>query len=102
VLSDFAKGADILVHKVIDLTGVEQRLKASTPPDRLARLVNHMRTEHTTPEQVGRVANEAGVKLVVLSHLVLGSNDPSGAVLVDRVKELFNGPVVVGKDLMEF
>jgi ribonuclease BN (tRNA processing enzyme) len=120
VMSDFAKGADILVHEVIDLAAIEQTLHSTSQPDqfdrsaaeeiprsargatRESRLMNHMRTEHTTAEQVGQVARDAGVKLVVLSHLVNGGAAPNDAAYIAGVKTLYSGPVVVGKDLMEF
>lgn len=101
VLADFAKGADILVHEVIDLPAIEQTLRGSVTPDRLERLMNHMRTEHSTPEQVGQTASSAGVKLVVLSHIVQGGGG-NDAAYIDGVRKFFSGQVVVGRDLMEF
>ncbi len=102
VLADFSRDADILVHEVIDLAAVEQTLRANTAPERFERLMNHMRTEHSTTEQVGRTASEAGVHLVVLTHLVRGRSGATDAEFVDGVKKFFSGPVVVGQDLMEF
>jgi ribonuclease BN (tRNA processing enzyme) len=102
VLADFAKGADILVHEVIDLPAIEQALRTGVPPERMERLMNHMRTEHSTPEQVGKTASEAGVKLVVLSHMVPAPTGANDAAYVDGVKKFYAGPVVVGRDLMEF
>jgi len=102
VMSDFAKGADILVHEVIDLAAIERTLRSNSQPKQLERLMNHMRTEHSTAEQVGQVAHDAGVKLVVLSHLVNGGAAPNEAAYIAGVKTLYSGPVVVGKDLMEF
>jgi ribonuclease BN (tRNA processing enzyme) len=101
VLANFAKGADILVHEVIDVAAIEQSLRARTTPERFEPLMNHMRTEHSTPEQVGQTASEAGVKMVVLSHIVAPPGG-SDAKYVEGVRKLYSGPVVVGKDLMEF
>jgi ribonuclease BN (tRNA processing enzyme) len=102
-MSDFAKGADILVHEVIDLAAIERTLHTtSSDPGQLDRLMNHMRTEHSTAEQVGQVAHDAGVKLVVLSHLVNGGAPANEAAYIAGVKSHYSGPVVVGKDLMEF
>jgi len=102
VLADFARGADILVHEVIDLPAIEQALRAHTAPDRFEQMMNHMRTEHSTPEQVGQTASAAGVKLVVLSHIVQGGRDVADAAYIDGVKKFYAGPVVVGRDLSEF
>jgi ribonuclease BN (tRNA processing enzyme) len=51
---------------------------------------------------VGQTASAAGVKLVVLSHIVSGAGGRGDAAYIDEVKKSFSGPVVVGKDLMEF
>ena len=53
-----------------DLPAVEERLGKASSPNRES-LLNHMRTEHSTPEEVGRTAREARAKLLVLAHLVL-------------------------------
>jgi ribonuclease BN (tRNA processing enzyme) len=102
VLGTFAKGADILVHEVIDLDGLEQNLRTRVSAERLGPLMNHMRTEHSTAEQVGQTASDAGVKQVVLSHLVQGQGATNDAAYIARVKKYYSGPVVVGRDLMEF
>jgi hypothetical protein len=51
---------------------------------------------------VGQVASEAGVKLVVLSHVIPRRAGESDAQYVDCVNKFYSGPVAVGKDLMEF
>ncbi len=102
VISDFAKGADILVHEVIDLASIEQTLGAGRAGDQMDRLMNHMRTEHSTTDQVGETARDAGVKLVVLTHIVSGPKGMSYAAYIAGVKKYYSGPVVVGRDLMEF
>jgi ribonuclease BN (tRNA processing enzyme) len=102
VLGNFAKGADILVHEVVDLEAMEQSLQTRVPKERLGPLMNHMRTEHSTAEQIGQTASEAGVKQVVLSHLVQGQGATNDAAYIAGVKRFYSGPVVVGRDLMEF
>ena len=97
-LAAFAKGAYVLVHEVMYLPGVEKLLgripNAST-------LREHLMASHTTTEDVGRIAAAAGVKTVVLSHLVPG-DDPSitDAQWAEGVKKHFGGEVIVGRDLM--
>ena len=107
VLADFAKGADILVHEVIDLEAIENATNTpvrgtDSSPERHAALMKHMATEHSTPQEVGKTASKAGVRMVVLSHVVPGRlADPEGRY-VDGVKEFYSGPVVIARDLMEF
>jgi ribonuclease BN (tRNA processing enzyme) len=67
-----------------------------------ARLIEHLKAAHTTTEDVGRVAAAAGVKLLVLSHLVPG-DDPS---ITDEMwsagpRRHYDGRIVVGRDLLE-
>jgi ribonuclease BN (tRNA processing enzyme) len=48
------------------------------------------------------VAQAAGVKLVVLTHLVSGGTAVADSSYIEAVKGSYSGPVVVGRDLMEF
>ncbi|HKY06104.1 MAG TPA: MBL fold metallo-hydrolase [Blastocatellia bacterium] len=98
-LARFAKGADVLVHEVMYLPGIEvlvRRLPNAT------RLREHLLASHSLPEDVGKVAAQAGVKTVVLSHFVPG-DDPSitDDQWTEGVRRHFTGRVIVGKDLME-
>ncbi len=68
----FAQGADILVHEAMYLPGVD-RLVAKTPHAK--RLREHLMASHTLAADVGRIAEEAGVKRLVLNHLV-PADDP--------------------------
>jgi ribonuclease BN (tRNA processing enzyme) len=107
VLADFAKDADILVHEVINLPAIEQALRApiaggDSSPERHAALMKHLREDHTTPQEVGRTAAKAGVRMVVLSHLAPGRAADPDSDYVDGVREFYSGPVVVAHDLMEF
>ena len=107
VLADFAKGADILVHEVIDLAAIGNAMKApvrgtDSSLERRASLMKHMSTEHSSPQEVGKVASRAGVRMLVLSHVVPGRLDYPDSGFADGVKEFYSGPVIVARDLMEF
>ncbi len=102
-LVKFATGADILVHEVIDLDAIEASVNArSYLPGQHEALMKHMRTEHTSPAEVGRVASAAGVRMVVLTHFVPGTLAQGDDVYSAGVKQLYKGPVIVARDLMEF
>src|SRR5215203_4037192 len=64
-LAEFAKGADVLVHEVMYLPGIEALLKRLPNAKRLRE---HLMAAHTLPEDVGKVATQAGVKTLVLTH----------------------------------
>lgn len=98
-LAELAKGADVLVHEVLYVPGLE-KLLARVP--NAATLREHLIASHTVPEDVGKVAAAAGVKTLVLSHFVPG-DDPSitDEMWTEGVRKQFKGQIIVGKDLME-
>jgi ribonuclease BN (tRNA processing enzyme) len=98
-LVELARGADVLVHEVMYLPALE-RLIASEA--QAARLRQHLLDSHTTTEQVGRLASEAGVKALVLNHFVPGGDASlSDQVWRDAVSPHFKGELVIGRDLLE-
>jgi ribonuclease BN (tRNA processing enzyme) len=99
-LADFAKGADVLIHEALYLPAVDAIAKASPDPDRLRQ---HLLASHTSTEDVGRIAEQAGVKTLVLSHLVPGVSDTviTDEMWTEGVRKHFSGKVIIGKDLME-
>ena len=98
-LAQFAKGADVLVHEVMYLPAIEALLRRLPNAKRLRE---HLMVAHTLPEDVGRIAAQAGVKTLVLSHFVPG-DDPSitDEQWSEGARKHFDGRIVVGKDLME-
>jgi ribonuclease BN (tRNA processing enzyme) len=98
-LADFAKGADVLIHEVMYLPGVEALVKRLP---NASRLREHLMAAHTLPEDVGKIAAKAEVKTLVLSHFVPGDD----ASITDEhwaegVRKHFKGRIVVGEDLLE-
>jgi ribonuclease BN (tRNA processing enzyme) len=94
-----AKGADVLVHEAMYLPAIE-RLAARVPNAR--RLKEHILASHTAVEDVGRIAQSADVKLLVLSHLA-PADDPTitDDMWINAARVHYRGPVIVGKDLLE-
>lgn len=97
-LIDLAKGCDVLVHEVIDPAYVD-RVAENLPEEAREPLKKHLLESHTTIEQVGRdVAEKAGAKTLVLSHLVPGNNPVE---TWQRAQEGYSGTLVVGSDLRQ-
>jgi ribonuclease BN (tRNA processing enzyme) len=94
----FARGADVLVHEVLHLQGLD-RLLSRVP--NATTLRKHLLASHTTTEQLGHVAAEAQVKKLVMSHFV-PDDDPSitDAMWIEGVRKNFSGEIVLGRDLM--
>ena len=98
-LAEFAKDADMLVHEVMYLPGIEALLKRLPNAKRLRE---HLMAAHTLPEDVGKIAAQAKVKTLVLSHFVPGDDASiTDAQWSAGVRKHFKGRVVVGRDLME-
>ena len=98
-LAKFAEGADLLVHEALYVPGVDAmvaRVKNA------ATLKEHLLASHTTTEDVGRIAKEAGVKKLLMTHFVPG-DDPSitDEMWAEGARKHYAGPIVVGRDLME-
>lgn len=99
-----AMGADLLVTEVIDLAATRAMLlKVGTPPGHVEPLMAHMEQDHLTPEWVGRIAAEAGVRQVVLTHFVPGLDGETAAGgYVEGIAPAFKGPVKLARDLDRF
>jgi ribonuclease BN (tRNA processing enzyme) len=98
-LAEFARGADILVHEVMYAPALEELLRrVPNAPTLLA----HLKASHTLTDEVGRIATQAQVKKLVLSHLVpADATGVTDKTWIDAVRATYNGEIVVARDLME-
>jgi ribonuclease BN (tRNA processing enzyme) len=94
-----ARGADILVHEALYAAAID-RLVARVP--NAPALKQSIMSHHTSAEDAGRIAAAAGVKTLVLSHLV-PPDDPTitEQMWIDAARSTFKGQVVLGRDLLE-
>jgi ribonuclease Z len=92
-----AKGADLVIHEV---ALASDELLASS--EQFRRIVAH----HTTPEEAGVVFRQVAPKLAVYTHLVMlrGPTIPQAPLesLITRTRKNYQGPLVIGEDLMSF
>jgi ribonuclease Z len=94
-----ARGADLLIHEV---AMIPEKAIAEFPPYK--EVLEH----HITPEQAGRLFSAARPKMAVYSHLVLLGFPPKGIPaptpddLIAATRKTYDGPLVVGSDLMSF
>jgi ribonuclease BN (tRNA processing enzyme) len=102
-VANLAKGADVLVHEAMYVPAVETYLRsqiAQGRPVKFEDYMAHMKADHTPVEDVGRIAQEAGVKTLVLSHLTPAIDSISDDTWREPAAKHFKGEIIVGKDLM--
>lgn len=86
-LVQFARDADVMVAEMItpaDIKSVPQQI------------VQHMITEHLTATDLGKLAQQARVKTLVLSHV--RTVTPSD---IAEIRKVYAGRIVAGRDLLE-
>lgn len=100
-----AKGADLLIHEALQPRLVKQMTSAleAKGMTNTATITRDILTSHTSPEEAAESAKTAGVRQLVLSHIVppVPSRFFYPALLGDA-KARFSGPIVVGEDGMFF
>jgi len=98
-LAQFAKGADILVHEAMLVPAIEFIVRANP---NAGTILQHLQASHTAVADVGRIATEAGVKTLVLSHFVpADAPNITDQQWVDGVRETWKGDLVIAKDAMQ-
>jgi ribonuclease BN (tRNA processing enzyme) len=105
-VAQLAKGADVLVHEAIYASEVGSEATEATRRatggsaiggDR-DKLFAHILRSHTPAEEAGRIAAEAGVKTLVLSHLApITIPDEQWRAAAAKA---FKGQIIVAHDLM--
>lgn len=95
-----ARDADVLVHSAYLDSAAVDRLVARVP--NVATLRNSILSYQTSAEDAGRVAQAAGVRTLVLSHLI-PADDPTVTAQMwsAAAQSTFRGTIIVGKDLLE-
>ena len=88
-----SENADYLIHEVfVSLNFDDKRMTQDT-------LVN-VKDYHSTPEDVGTLAQKANVKKLILNHFVPPVFDEKS--LKSEISQYYEGEIIVGKDLDEF
>lgn len=99
-VEELAKGSDVLVSEIVDLDSIREALiKNGMSGKQLEAVLLHMRQQHLAPDEVGKLAESAGVRELVLTHHVDGPGfNPDD--FAAKVRPYFpDGKIVVGHDL---
>ncbi len=98
-----AKGADILVHEAMYVPALEAYIRdriAKGSPIRFDDYMAHMKVDHSPVEEAGRIAKEAGVQTLILSHLTPGIDGIPDEAWRNLAARQFKGKIVVARDSM--
>ena len=96
-MEDFARGADLLIHEAMLKDGIPKILeRVGNGSDKLKA---HLHRSHTCADDAARIATNAGVKALALSHLV-PSDDPtiSEPDWHAAIAGIWDGRFFVGRD----
>jgi ribonuclease BN (tRNA processing enzyme) len=102
-----ARNAQVLVceamHVPATRASFDARVKAGAYADNPEGVWQHIIAAHTPLDVAGRMAREAGVRTLVLNHIIPGGWEPDIGDDVYRREAAreFAGDIVVGRDLME-
>jgi ribonuclease BN (tRNA processing enzyme) len=102
-VATMARGADVLVHEAMYVPALEKYLRdqiAKGRPVKFEDYMAHMNADHAPVEEVGRIAQKAGVKTLVLSHLTPALDTIADDTWRAPAAKYFKGEIIVGKDLM--
>ena len=90
-LIKFAQNSDALVHEVfVNLKFDEKRMSQKT--------LKNVKDYHTSPKELGEIANAADVKKLILTHFVPPIFDEGK--LINIISEVYKGKIIIGEDLM--
>ncbi len=100
-LTTNAKGADLLVHDALSPVLVRRLQQAALKAGQTnrARILGDIINYHARPEDVAGQAKQAGVKAVLLTHLVPPLPLPGLDVpFVGQARKLYDGPLWLARD----
>ncbi len=96
-----AQGADLLVHEALSpsLMAVLEDGAGQAGRPKLRKIFNDILNYHATPEQAAETARDAGVRYLLLNHIVPALPLPGmDAAFQGDAARIFAGPVRVGTD----
>ena len=105
-LHKFSMGADVLVAEVMNMK-VEKQMedihRSLGYTDR-AKIFHDIRNYHLSTDEVGKLAADAGVTTLILTHLIPSTDDDDYMNLVfrDEVAKHYDGEIILAKDGTEF
>jgi ribonuclease BN (tRNA processing enzyme) len=102
-----ARGADVLVCEAMDHASIraafEALVAAGNYGDNPEGIWTHIVETHSSTQQAGRMAAEAGVRTLVFNHVLPGALNSAvaDAIYIAGAREHFAGNIIVGYDQLQ-
>lgn len=98
-LMDFARDSDILIHEAMLESAVAELINLTKMAKKLEQ---HLFASHTPVKDVGRIAQGAGVKLLILNHLVpVALQGIKEQDWLDEIQKTWQGKTLIASDGLE-
>jgi ribonuclease BN (tRNA processing enzyme) len=102
-----SKGADIFISEMIDLQltiDVIKKISPHIPAKQLEGMKFHLGRHHLTPSELGKMAASAGVKALVVTHLVPGAamTEKHLKAYEKEIAAEFSGKITIANDMDTF
>ncbi len=105
-LTRASQDADVLISEAMNdnIFKVMRQRILDAGNTRQAAVMDDVPDYHATTTDVAEMARDAGVKKLVLSHLIppVPNEGPLADAFANGMSEIFKGEIVVGRDLMRF
>jgi ribonuclease Z len=101
---EMSEGCDILVHEAMNLRMLEIGRGTTNANDneKMQKIAVDITDYHTPTHDVAEIARDAGVKKLVLTHMIPSPmNHAMEALFIRGMRKIYKGPIKVGTDLME-
>jgi len=100
-LLDQARDADLLVQEALQpaIVGILRDLAQKIGRHNTAKIMGDIMQYHTSPEDAAKIAKEAGVRHLLLTHIMppLPASNLKAAFLGDA-RKFYQGPITIGED----
>lgn len=100
-LTQAARGTDLLIHEAISprLDAIMHQAAQSSGRENIGAIFHDILDYHTSPEDAGRVAQEANAGALAITHFLPQTPLPGLAqTFVDAAKTTYDGPVFAMRD----
>jgi ribonuclease Z len=97
-----SQGVDVLFHEALQPSMIKMIHDQSglSPSPSIAKITADIPNYHTSPEDAAKIAGEAGVKHLVLYHILPPLPPVLNSMFLGDAGKYYNGPITIGEDGM--